>query len=58
MKYPDIAKKTKEELVKLYAEKSAELRDMRFSMTEKDTTKKLALRTTISRIQTALKKAA
>ncbi len=58
MKYTDLSKKTKDELTKMHAEQSEELRNLRFSMTEKNTNKSLALRRTISRIQTALKKAA
>lgn len=43
------------ELGALFAEKAEELRAMRFSMSEKNTKKGLALRKQISRIQTALR---
>ena len=55
MEYADLLKKSVTDLETLCAEKSEELRALRFSFSEKNTQKTLAVRRELSRIQTALK---
>lgn len=55
MEYKELLKQDRTSVQKMIAEKSEELRALRFSMTEKNTRKALAIRRELSRMKTALK---